>query len=155
MLYTIGILTLTAAVGAAYLIYKLPGRDFVKVVILPLFIAVGLLAGYHYVDQLGKPKEMKPEGEWGYVHHTVTGGGEFIELWVMEGPSEDRQSRLYKFEYNRENAKELEKAKKKTEQGQPQKGQFVKNDNPDQGEESSQERIEITHDRSPGPQKNS
>lgn len=86
----------------------------IKLLSLPFAILLSIYTIYFVYDKLGSPIEGMPEGQFEYVHHKVSNGGEEILLWAE---IEDRD-RLYIFDYNRENMKKLNEAQESKGQGQ-------------------------------------
>lgn len=84
----------------------------VKLLALPFTIAFSIYAVYFVYEKLGAPMEGMPHGKFEYIWHKSTPGGEEIILWAEQ----ETENRLYIFEYNRENMKELEKARQQKEQ---------------------------------------
>ena len=126
MLVLIGVTALLVCVVLCYSLYKSGFKDIIKMVSLPLTIALAVLMGIHYSDSLGKPLERKPEGTWNYIHHVTD--GETIELWAQN----DSGSRLYVFPYNDETREQLDKAKGKQQEGYPVEGEFTSEEQTDE-----------------------
>jgi len=109
------------AITIAFLTYRSDSHWSLKSVVLPIFLIIALLGYEHYVDHLGKPLLEKPKGDYEYHHHVVTSESNII-AWVR---NRDGEHRLYKFPYNREDAKKLEKAKQETKRtGKPVRLKF-------------------------------
>lgn len=86
----------------------------IKLLSLPFAILLSIYTIYFVYDKLGSPIEGMPKGEFEYVHHKITNGGEEILLWATK----ENRDRLYIFDYNRENMKQLNDAQEARGQGQ-------------------------------------
>ena len=105
----------------AYLLYYSRVHWLVKLVSLPITLVFTATMVYTAYDRMGAPIERMPVGEFEYIHHSVSTTGEFIYIWVY---TDDRGNRLHAIPYNRETAKELNRAKEQEEQGTQMLGQF-------------------------------
>lgn len=94
-------------------------------VLVPALLLLSVATGYDYKQRLGSPILSPPPAKVLYIHHTTT--QEFIIVWTLEGKS----NKLYQIPYSREAAKDLEKAKDKTEAGQPTELEAVRTDEGD------------------------
>lgn len=112
------------AILMAVLAYTSQTHWSIKASTLPLLLIIGLLSFSYYQDMLGKPIQSRPEGEWQYMHHTIT-INENIVVWLWE---EDSGHRMFEFPYNREEAKEMAKSKEETKEGQTILLNFNSND---------------------------
>ena len=111
------------ALSVVYLLYTSRAHRGLKAASLALFTLFGVTVYDHYVSSLGAPIQAFPDTEFVYVHHNIA--GKTIELWVW---TEERGNRLHEIPYSQETAEELEKAKKKSQNGRPQKGEFPPDD---------------------------
>lgn len=113
------LVVLVALLGlfACCLAYVSKLRAPVKLLILPAFM-VAVVVGYSYfLEEIGKPASIPLPEESQYVAHRITHEDTIIVWLIAEG-----DERLYVIPYSREAAKELEEARKKTQEG---KGQSV------------------------------
>ena len=102
----------------SYSVYKSETNETFKIIVFPLLILVGIAMGGYYLNQLGKPLDQLPRGEWHYIHHESD--GEDIELWLRNKDG----SRLYTFPYTKERNDALEKAQEDKNQGHSVTGEF-------------------------------
>ncbi|MCG7944820.1 MAG: hypothetical protein N0C84_00580 [Candidatus Thiodiazotropha taylori] len=121
----VNILIGTAVISSiivATLAYKSSASFILKLIILPLLL--GTFAGLIHTVYVyrGTPVELKP-AEFKYQHHqTVLEGNElYTYMWAIT----DDTHRLYKFPYERENEKELQKGKQEKQQGKIVQGEFT------------------------------
>jgi hypothetical protein len=70
----------------------------------------------------GAPIEQFPQGKWDYIAHQAVNQGQSIVLWAWMAKYAD--TRLYKFPYNRETMKKLNKAGKNKQKGMKMRGRF-------------------------------
>ena len=82
-----------------------------KLIALPFTVAFFIFLVNTLYEIMGAPLEGFPPDEFDYIHHRAINQGEQILLWV----SVDNKDRLYIFDYNRENMKELEKAQEQAQ----------------------------------------
>lgn len=92
----------------------------VTTLLVPLsLVGLGWLM-YDLEKTLGRPFFAEPIGKWMYVHHVVKDKG--IDLLVVDKTG----TRLYTIDNSQDNRNKLEQARRKTEQGYPQEGEFKK-----------------------------
>ena len=119
-LILLGVLT---AVALAAVIYYSKAKLIVKLAVLPLALALGVTGYNIFQDELGRPVYDRPEGDFTYMTHLLIGNSAL--LVADDGVS----PRIYIFDPTDEEEAELEKAKKKTEEGRSQQGNFEKGTN--------------------------
>ena len=119
-LILLGVLT---AVALAAVIYYSKAKLIVKLAVLPLALALGVTGYNIFQDELGRPIYDRPEGDFTYMTHLLIGNSAL--LVADDGVS----PRIYIFDPTDEEEAELEKAKKKTEEGRSQQGNFEKGTN--------------------------
>ena len=119
-LILLGVLT---AVALAAVIYYSKAKLIVKLAVLPLALALGVTGYNIFQDELGRPIYDRPEGDFTYMTHLLIGNSAL--LVADDGIS----PRIYIFDPTDEEEAELEKAKKKTEEGRSQQGNFEKGTN--------------------------
>lgn len=121
-MYLIGAV-IALVVVVCYALYRSSLGDISKLIILPSFlILMSVLGGYYYY-MLGAPINYAPQGEWNYIHHQPK--NDVIELWVEQ----DKGSRLYIIPNSSINREELEKMQEGVQQGIPQVGEIVQDQN--------------------------
>lgn len=122
MIYGIFALMVGTFSVLAYSVYISKVPNTLKLLTLPLLVALGIVMGIFWYDSLGTPRYWKPTGEWTYVGHVTN--GKTISLWLVQ----DSVQRLYVFPYEEETREELEKAKEMSQQGQQVQGEFEDNE---------------------------
>lgn len=105
----IGIIILCVFVALINYYSSVP--NILKFIILPFTVLFGIYSVYFVYDKLGAPIEGMPEGNFEYVHHVGANRGEQIILWAVK----EQRSRLYIFDYSRENMKQLQEANQQIE----------------------------------------
>lgn len=110
--------TFAFMVFTAYLGYTSSMHKLIKLLALPLFLALSGLVGWNYHDNLGAPIAREIPEKFDYVAHKVT-GDEYIHVYIY---TKERGDRLYIIPYTRDAARELAKAKEMAEQGMPVEG---------------------------------
>lgn len=121
LIYTFYVL-LSALV--VFLIFYSPLNKAIKTIALTVLILLGLTTQEHYIDQLGRPIELHPDGSFVYVHHVVQGDNIFLWVWT-----ENNGNRIHSIPYTQETAKELQDGKEKAENGVEQEGEFIDSHN--------------------------
>jgi hypothetical protein len=118
MLFTITVASsLLLVIVFSLLIYYSNAHFFVKAFTLPsviLSVAVFFYVQYYYA---GAPIHSHPTNEFEYISHRIEDKGRTVYLWVWSKEFNDH--RLYVFPYDRENAKDMAKAKQFTLNGFP------------------------------------
>lgn len=113
---TIGAVSLFLLVLISVLVYTSNLKVLVKLSTLPLLLVMSLLAYGFFLEEVGKPFDHVLPKESTYVFHRVT-SEDTIVVWLREDGDNER---LYVIPYTREDAKTLEEAKSKSEEGQEQ-----------------------------------
>lgn len=103
----------------AFTVYSSRAHKALKGITLVTLVVLGVFLYDEYKERLGAPIDVLPTYEFTYIHHVAN--TEFITLWAWD---KEHGHRLYKFPYSQDAAKELEQAKQKTANGNPQTGQF-------------------------------
>jgi len=106
-----GLVVLCAVV--AVINYYSNAPIIIKLLTLPITIAFSIYTAYFVYEKLGAPIQGMPEGNFEYIWHKSSDGGDNIILWAEQV----NRTRLYIFEYNRENMKKLEEARQEMEEG--------------------------------------
>ena len=94
------------------IIYYSKTNFIFKLIVLPFTVAFFIFLVNILYDIMGAPLEGFPPDEFNYIHHRAINRGEQILLWV----NVDNKDRLYIFDYNREDMKELEKAREQAQE---------------------------------------
>lgn len=107
-------LAILLGITIAFLMYFSTAHVLLKLIVFPIILATGVIVYDYYIEFLGQPVMEKPQGEYKYHHHIIS-GDDTIVIWL-----EDIQGahRLYKFPYDREDAKDLEEAREGKENSQ-------------------------------------
>jgi len=94
-----------------------------KYLIVPIVFAAIYISFDTNKDFIGKPQYGPPEGKWTYLVHRVDqfSKQKYITLWVIIKGDD----KLYRFLYNKEQAKKLEIARKRSQKGIRQIGEFA------------------------------
>lgn len=106
--------TIFFTIVLAFMIYTSNAHWTVKAIALAAFLLFDVMAYENYVEMLGAPIPARPEGGFGYVWHTIAESQEIV-VWVLD---EHRGYRLYKYDYNREDAQKLEEMRQKSLEGE-------------------------------------
>ena len=95
-----------------------------KYLIVPIVFVAIYLSFNTNKDFIGKPQYGAPEGKWTYLIHRVDrlSKQKYITLWVIIKGDD----KLYRFVYTKERAEKLELAKKRSQRGIRQMGEFTK-----------------------------
>ena len=110
----------------ASLIYYSNASFGLKLIALPLQLAFFIFISYQLILLAGAPINQEPDGKFTYIHHEITDQSNTIILWMYQ---QERGHRLYKIPYDREKAKQLQKAKNSRDAGNSTEGHFKPNGN--------------------------
>jgi hypothetical protein len=113
------------AITVAFLVYWSNAHWSIKVSVLVALLLTGVMAYENYVNSLGTPILAKPDGQVGYVYHIIGGDPAVITLWAFDT---EFRHKLYQYPFTREDAKQLEEAKNRSEQGPPQQLDYESTD---------------------------
>lgn len=113
---------ITVCAVLAYFVYNSEANFVLKLLALPYaLIFFGLLI-WAIVVRMGAPIESYPVGKFQYLAHSVTKSGKEIVLYAWM--KELKDFRIWRFVYDRETAKKLQKARQERKRGQPSQGEF-------------------------------
>lgn len=94
------------AIGMSYLAYASYLNGFLKLIALPIALAITVSSIKLYYESLGKPNSFGLPEKAEYIAHRITNQDEIV-VWLI---TEKQGDRLYIIPYNRENAKKLQEA---------------------------------------------
>ena len=109
------VLIVMFGLASAALTYTSKLKSYIKLGILPIFILTTTMGYTYFLEEVGKPAARALPAEANYVFHRVASDDAII-VWLTDAGGD----RLYVIPYSREAAKELEEAKKKSENGNAQ-----------------------------------